>query len=524
MNRKRLRQRSVRLRIRAFFFVLCLLPSCEVFFEPVKPPINPNDPNNPVIAIAGFAASTIDATTIELSWNTVWADESTKPAGLIIVRKENEPPTNRFDGTIIDSSDTTSGLVLDDGTFEDADLAENTEYWYAAWTFDAAKENYTGPVYTEASTVFALQVLNFTATALDTTRIEVSWSVPLTDPPGGMILVRNDTASPSDSTDGDVLTVDLDDGQYIDTGLPPNTTRYYAVWTYAEEDGILTDAQNAVATTESVPVLSSFTAAANDSSSVAIAWTISGTAPAEIVIVRKTGSLPGSEADGTKLTGVVVAAGSHTDPAAAPNTICYYRAWTKDGYGNYAPATSSAGANTAIGSMQLAPDTEGYVDASDTYFDASGASYLRIGTNGSYLSLLDFDFSQIPSYALTYLSTANLYAKRISDYYGYSEAMTVVGRAIITSWSTTDSYLYSYLASDNANLSPTSASVSLLPGEWGSWDVTAAIQTWIQTAGIYGFRLAEEGGFFTYDGTYEDLGSGATSGRSYLSVEWNSGG
>ena len=308
---------------------IIFLTGCPALIPPIEPPSNPNDENNPVAALDGFGATTESATSIRLVWNATYTGD-TAPAGVFIIRKKDEPPVSRTDGIAV-------AAVLADGEFLDEELDEGATYWYSAWTHNADESHFTGPISVNAST-FSL-VTGFAATTVDTTKINLTWTLPASNPPAGIIVVRNTTATPLDPDDGTLLPAILSAASYEDTGLTPGTTYNYAMWTYEDIDGAYAGPMTDDAATDPVPILANFTATANSDTEIEVTWTTPNPPPDEVKIRIKAGSAPTSPGDvgvddSADLTDAEITAASHVFDFLTPNTVYYVSAWCYDVYDN----------------------------------------------------------------------------------------------------------------------------------------------------------------------------------------------
>ncbi len=131
----------------ATFIVIVVLIStvvaCGIFLSPQRERENPLDPLNVLAIVTDFWATPLDDNTVRLTWNV---PEGGTAIGVIIIRKEDSEPTNRFDGIELIDVD------LDSGEFTDTDVTASNEYWYSAWVYDDTEERYTGPVSDRAFT------------------------------------------------------------------------------------------------------------------------------------------------------------------------------------------------------------------------------------------------------------------------------------------------------------------------------------------------------------------------------------
>lgn len=129
---------------------LAIFTACWPLIAPQQPRENPNDAENPIAPLLDFQARAIDPSTVEITWTV----DPARPAdGMIIVRRPNSAPVNRFDGIIFLEADLNAGI------YTDTPVDPDVEYWYGAWTRDALDDegnatHYTGPVTDWADTTF----------------------------------------------------------------------------------------------------------------------------------------------------------------------------------------------------------------------------------------------------------------------------------------------------------------------------------------------------------------------------------
>lgn len=172
-----------------------------------------------VAPISDFAAVATAADTVQLSWTVPAANA---PAGMMVVRKEGSAPANREDGVPV-------LVTLANGSYGDT-VSSDKEYHYAAWTYDDARLRFVGPVAATASTVVPASLTGFAATATSGTQVNLRWTIPTSNPPASLVVVRKENTQPLTSTDGTVVPVTLSSGAHVDSTALAGTVYYYGAW------------------------------------------------------------------------------------------------------------------------------------------------------------------------------------------------------------------------------------------------------------------------------------------------------
>ena len=171
--------------------------------------------------------------------------------------------------------------------------------------------------------------------------------------------VRKTGGHPTGPDDG-TMVVNGNGTSFTDGPLALNTTYYYTFFSY-DVNGNMSSGAHASATTWAditpPPDVTGFTATPSNTR-VQLAWNIPASPDiAAVVIVRKAGSAPLSNTDGT-----VVYAGTaktYLDTLLTNGTTYYYRAFTRDAMPNYSPGTGAVSATPAM------PDASGLTGVPD---------------------------------------------------------------------------------------------------------------------------------------------------------------
>ena len=185
-----------------------------------------------VSPISGFTAVAKTPSTVDLTWAIPATDA---PAGLAVIRKEGSAPTSRTDGVTV-------AAQLQNLQHTDAVLS-NKVYYYAAWGYDAAGLEYSAAATASASTVVPATLPGFAASATSASTVQLSWTVPTTNAPAGVVVVRKPGALPANPSDGTVIPVTLATGQYTDTTVAASSLYYYGAWGYNSTGYLFSDAQ-----------------------------------------------------------------------------------------------------------------------------------------------------------------------------------------------------------------------------------------------------------------------------------------
>ena len=162
---------------------------------------------------ANFSAETISSTSIDLTWDTnAYADATS------VVRKKETYPANQGDGIEIYNNTGES--------YTDSSLAEGTEYFYRAWSWNDS-EGFSDTYGQDYSMTNPGSPSNMHNTSITINSISLAWDIGAN---ASKYIVRYDTTDyPNTPTDGQLGY----NGSYNYTtigSLDDNTTYYFRVW------------------------------------------------------------------------------------------------------------------------------------------------------------------------------------------------------------------------------------------------------------------------------------------------------
>ena len=186
---------------------ISLLGEEEYWFEFLEPPLD-------------FHASTYNTTRIDLTW-----DNEPRADYTYIRYDPTTYPTTRSEGNF--SCNITGDFFSQEG------LLNDTTYYFSAWGYNSTNntfsQNYTFTFNTTLETTVPPAPTNLVATALDQTRIQLSWDLPFN---ADYTYFRySNVTYPTSRTEGS-------EGCYVTTticiqeNLVMNTTYYFSAWGY----------------------------------------------------------------------------------------------------------------------------------------------------------------------------------------------------------------------------------------------------------------------------------------------------
>jgi len=261
-----------------------------------------------------LTATSDSDSSISLSWTKGDGADKT-----VIVRKTEDYPANVTDGTVIYNDTGTS--------YTDSGLSAGTKYYYRAWSYveDSGLHQYSDLNASVSNFTYPGNVTGISGSATGHT-ISLSWTKGAGS---NNTVIRYSTSSyPTSLTEGTLAYNDTGTSTTV-TGLDTNTTYYFSFWSYDAESGYYS--QNYTTynkTTPDVPPSpSNLVATTHNHTAINLSW--SASTSVNSVLVRKTGSYPANQSDGTIVfnnTGT-----SYQDTGLTPSTHYYYRLWTYNG-------------------------------------------------------------------------------------------------------------------------------------------------------------------------------------------------
>lgn len=282
-----------------------------------------------------------------------------------LLRKATGYPANPSDGTLVYSGTGT--------TVTDVNLPSGALQYYVIFVYDTS--GITSNRSYQTATPVALSNVTALASVSDVNKISLSWTNPADVNFTGVKIVRKTGTFPANATDG--TTVYTGAGTtFDDTGLPSGITQYYKVFTTDCCSGLSAGATLSAAPS-ALPEVSAL-AAVTAPRQITLNWT-NPTAPGVVGarVVRKVGSFPTSQTDGTILYNGT--SNSFTDTNLNNDEVQFYRVFVYDGYSAYSSGvTLSSAANPGIeiitgwNKLLTAP----YYYISDIKVDSSGNVYV----------------------------------------------------------------------------------------------------------------------------------------------------
>ncbi len=294
----------------------------------------------------------------------------------------------------------------------------------------------------------------------DQHKVVLSWTVPETNKPAGILIVRKTGSAPTSKDDGmqiDLSTVDglsYEDGNAIQT----NTVYYYRAWTYGSGNlaDQYTDSGTAKADTTVYASALNFKALATSATNVKLTWEFeqNKTFPPVCFIVRKTGTeAPANETDGLKIQ-VFQGYYEAADNLVAADTAYTYKFFYKDADGTLIDLPEvKDGASTTLKTLSLPAEANGYATSEPAGYFGPGVTSLFVNSNitPSSSALIKFplgDQSSTPEYIGTVVS---LHLSLYCETFMYSGKVEIY--RYTASWSET-SYPNDYwVANTNADTS-----------------------------------------------------------------------
>ena len=210
---------------------------------------------------SSFTATSVNATIINLTWVKGSGSDKT-----VIYYNTTTFPNTPSNGTLCYNN---TG-VGDDIT----GLSPNTTYYFSAWSWGNSK-SHLSVVYVTASantTGAPDEPLNFNATAISASRIDLSWSKG--NKSTKTRIVRKTTSYPSSYTDGTLVYFDTGTS-YSDTSLNTSQIYYYRAWGYNDTTAIYSSANASTYNWTFPQVPQNITGTQISSSIVNITWNLS---------------------------------------------------------------------------------------------------------------------------------------------------------------------------------------------------------------------------------------------------------
>jgi len=319
-----------------------------------------------------FNASNYNSTGINLSWS--FTDNVTNA---YVCYSKSGYPSSRSGGTFLVNTTNTS--------YNHSGLDYGTRYNYSAWGYNSTDNVFsdtysTSYNYTNPGSPSSLQDTDSGMNSID-----FQWDVGTNATRS--VVFRNatgETGYPNRSNGTEVINTTGNSG--TTSGLSIDTLYYFTVFSYNPLSGLWSDGNDTdnASTLDEAGSISSLSASRYNHNQLNLSWSKSNVVD-DTVILRKTGSYPTSQTDGT-----VVYNGSlltYKDTGLTPATKYYYKAWAWNGES----FSSGSDTDTEITRPQPPQDLTGTIVGSDlvmTWTKGTGAARTVIRNNsGSYPTL-----------------------------------------------------------------------------------------------------------------------------------------
>jgi len=329
---------------------------------------------------SAFTATTYSQTQINLTWTKdTTGDYGVDPddgvGEYVYIERNTVDSWSRGDGTEVYNGTGTS--------FEDDTIEQNTEYFYQAWSYNVTDGLFsTSYSETNDTTESLTPPGDVVVTPYDGVMMNLSWTV--VDADSDKTYIERNTA-PGPWSIGDGTEVYNDTGSsFTDTDLDHNTTYYYQLWVWDEEEGIYSATFSTGSNTTTVLLApTSFSSSWNDPNQhtqIDLTWTkADGT---DTTFIERNTVDTWNRTDGTMIyndSGV-----SFTDTGLNQNTHYYYKAWSFNATEGFSATYDSTDNTTddfvAPTSISVTPDDGVKMDLSWTVTDPD-SDYVYVERN-----------------------------------------------------------------------------------------------------------------------------------------------
>ncbi|OIP00211.1 MAG: hypothetical protein AUJ98_08955 [Bacteroidetes bacterium CG2_30_33_31] len=325
-----------------------------------------NATTNPVNNTSSFAATTISANQLNLSWNLNTYGDNV----LLTYNTVNSfvTPTNGTSYTVGNQIGGQETILYrgSSTSFSHSGLLANTTYYYKIWSYGCQNEYSTPGQTATGSTQSTANPASFTSTASSSCQITLNWTKNANA--NDVMVLRNTSNSFATPTTGQayVLNYTFPSGgtvvyngaatSAVSSSLVDNTTYYYKAFSV---DGSLnySSGLSSSATTPTILNATAFTATSVSSTQINLSWALNS-AGDDVIITYNTANNFTSPTDGNSYTvGNQIAAGQGTvlykgsllafaHTGLVLNTTYYYKIWSYDCGLNYSSPGATANATT----------------------------------------------------------------------------------------------------------------------------------------------------------------------------------
>lgn len=157
-------------------------------------------------------------------------------AGAVIRRKENEYPTNEFDGDFV--ADINGSTVVNDSNVD-----VNKTYCYSAFPY-TTQGVYNRSVINRSGINMPATVSKFSGKSIydyQTDSGSIELTVELPEGVSGAVIRKSETRYPETETEGDVVTTITTGGVYTDENVSVGNRYYYSIFTYLDNGAYCRD-------------------------------------------------------------------------------------------------------------------------------------------------------------------------------------------------------------------------------------------------------------------------------------------
>lgn len=157
-------------------------------------------------------------------------------AGAVIRRKENEYPTNEFDGYFV--ADINGSTVVNDSNVD-----VNKTYCYSAFPY-TTQGVYNRSVINRSGINMPATVSKFSGKSIydyQTDSGSIELTVELPEGVSGAVIRKSETRYPETETEGDVVTTITTGGVYTDENVSVGNRYYYSIFTYLDNGAYCRD-------------------------------------------------------------------------------------------------------------------------------------------------------------------------------------------------------------------------------------------------------------------------------------------
>ena len=367
-------------------------------------------------APSALTATAASATSINLAWT----NNATNATAVLVERSPNNTTFTQI-----------ASLAATVAAYADTGLTTNTIYYYRVRAQNSS--GFSAYSATASATTLGTPAAPtaLTATPSSTTAITLAWTNTATN--ATAILVQR---SPDNVTFTQIASLAGNATTYSNTGLTANTLYYYRV---AAQNAVGTSAwsNTASASTAIPPAPTALTANSASTTSIALAWTNTGTNATAILVQSST--------DGVTFAQIASLAGTattYTNTGLTTNTLYYYRVSAQNaigtsGYSNVASTTTS-GVPAAPSALTATAASTTSVNLAWTNNATNGTAVLveRSPNNTTFTQIVSLA-ATATTYTNTGLTTNTLYYYRVraqnaTGFSAYSNTASVTTSGIPT--------------------------------------------------------------------------------------------